>query len=1418
MFAVAAVCGVNLDVKAAYRAVGIDPSDALYHAAVLDAVHVVFLRLSFGGAQSPVIFTRLLDVTLRRFRASMPATRAALYQFVDDSNPTAVAPLTCLLQTEALILAFLSDGWWLASLKTFVYPAAILYATGVSANLPGRTVAVHESKSEKALALLQTLTRPLDSAIAASVPVEPDSTAAPFDLRPWVDQPRLAVVSTPLPVDGPVLTSPHRPITVYLAPLTPPDLAAGFPHLSPTPLDASSPASDLALRTRPTGSPTGQPTIAIVIVCRDEALAQDTVASIDHDTLAGRAVIAIYPAQLSRQPEPDQPFWFDPVDTIPATITLRRRRPLPPACAAHLPVQTGTRLDLNPVEWHALGKVLGYLAYFKATASFIGFWRAALAPLHRTGTWSHDTAAAFDAVHALLHVIHRWEADVDACGPELTIKPDASAAGWGCSTMHPDGTITRRAGVIRATARAASSTGREAHGARDAARSSIAAHRGALGTIRICPDNLPLVSSGTGRCRIVPTVRVLMTFAAYAVQGLPVIWEHESRSHADHAAPDALSVATLPRPWALRTPVLSWLFDTIGGWDTDITGSDGQSTTRAYATITSGRLTGADRLRVMNGIACSTPPSAPDQRITGWQAPLTSFVPAPGEVLFANPLWSELGTIVTEWERMRTPIVVIAPQRANGDWWHGSLARLIAAATRTIALPPRSQQAPSGDPLPRDPRPLAAYVLPGAVPSTAAAPRPNPQAPPWHTGYCKCRGCGDIHTPGAKHRGTPPGWDRECLCECGDVHPHPGPTSAEVKRALAQVARGGGPQSAPAHATAAPAARPPPAPPPQATTAHAPRPSAPSRAAGSSHPPSRQPRSCSGADVRAALAQAHRSDQAPAGRPPRSPAPPPSTASAPTATVPPQGAPASTRPGTPSGTAPAPAAAAPPPAHATMRTWCEDMLRVAAGLNPTTDSSASAGQPDAPKPGDIAPANAGALGVARGVAALKANIGSSKPCSLPEMLRAFAEHRRVLDWPWSPAQAEVFVLDFSQQRLANPPILGWQRVNQASCVEADASRIAAASRRAGYQVPAYCGPKVKAWCRSKGSADKPENSAAFPIRLAEILAAEVPTSHADRDVWESLVMMSFYCLRTGVIPHLYSDMFLPYDGGHILVWQLVQKRTTVDPTSDDACSRAGAIGAARHPIIHNIINQAAGNHRLFPDVTPARMNAFVRRMCPEVGPAFDIRAYGCRTGADRDASTLLLPDDLTRTLFWWKRDKPDMRAYYGAVNVHLLYLFSERRAAIRMVSLVPGLMNARAAHPSHLDWVTPIADPDTLPPAPPMERILATYKATAPSLAVTRRVRAKARAARARGALGLDKAPAATNPVAAVMEGFCCMCFDYIEADEDAAACEACDEIACEDCAEVGHDFHCPAHRPATRRPTASGAGATQAAAKRRRQ
>lgn len=1036
---------------------------------------------------------------------------------------------------------------------------------------------------------------------------------------------------------------------------------------------------------------------------------------------------------------------------------------------------------LTDRECHAISSVVGYLCWFQVVTPFLAPWRLQLALLARTGTWSAAGAVAFDCARELLCSAHEWTRSIDPVGPRLNVIVDASGTGWGAVLVSPDSSSpVYLAGLLPEGADSESSTFREAIGAVSAIWAALGrGHR--FGHVRVATDSKCLEGSAAGRVRSQRVATALRALAAWQAQGLSIEFEWQPRGTASHKLADGLSAAARPRPWPLRPEVRSYLWDQLGGWDVDVATHEEVSSTSAYATPDADDLPPDRRAAIADVIASvvasrsssadpvgTAPVSSPSPSVgsppsSGWIGTTSTAPLQDGSVAFAHSLWSELRPLAARWASPGHPppssLIVVAP-RDSADFWGPHLDAIRAAATMRVDLPPRSTTPPVPG-IPVDPRPLTAYVI---------GPRPP------------------------RSRPRPAWWTAWRLTADGDIEANPGPDPERNREAA--LFR---PRSAASSSAAAPSA--PPSAAPQAR-----RPLAPHCTPATTPPRRSRPPSPPRRDAATAAPPAPPACAAPAGREAAlfatASAPPPVTAPATATALPPATAPCRSPPACRRRLATAvghPASTAPAPATPTVGDWLRAILRVHGGRDP----GAAPAAPDGTASGaGVAAAHLPALATARSDRARRANTGSSAPVSVAIRALRFAEYRGVVDHPWSLAELDAFVLDMAQCRVADRRPLRWSKIGVPQAMD-EASRLAAASRRAGFPAPAYCGPNTLAWCETRGGRSKREHSSAWPLHVSLLLRVE-PADRSSHDwkVWASLVVLSLFCLRSGISQHLHSHMFVPYDDGYILVWRFVQKRSIAadDANDPDAISRVGSVTAARHPVLTRIIGTGAAsgdNTPLFGDVTPAQQTAFVKRLVPGAPAAFDIRVYGTRTAADADATELRLPPAIVDVLFWWKREGASrrMQHYYSGVNIRLMYVFSERRCSIQYHPSFPGRYDAVVASAELRQWDS-VGIGTTLPAPPSWADIGRAMRAKCPSLAVARRVRAECRRVRARRAAGDSSTEDAQSGDASdTLVGVCCKCACELGPGDDGAACVVCPMLACVECHnDLSEDFRCPAH------------------------
>ena len=730
LLSVLALYGVKLDIKAAYRALRLDPDDVPYHGAIIDAVHVCFERLSFGMAQSPVMFTTALAVTIDAYRDSMPATRAALAQFVDDSGIGGTSVGITIDAAERLLIALRRDGWWLAAAKTYLWPTTTLSYTGFLVDFASRSVCIDPAKAAKVVELLREIQRPSDEAldsdtaacaIAAAPPGPASATPphAPCDHATY----RRQLVSNAIRSPGFTTLALGQPIgsdfdhhvrtrivrgPMPLAPVDNVTVVGSHEYTCPSGLHrAVTAACDAAASDQPPSTvfvllpPGRQPD-----VLRTLSDAPPPVPVVAFASDPGRA--------------PGATLWCDPSLRLPPHVGNASRRPLPaPSSLPTPPPQSGTRLDLTGPEFDALRRAQGYMSWFQVALPCIGTWRASVGGLLQTGRWNTERAVAFDALWSVLHVVANFRFSIDPPAQRICVITDASGVGWG-AVVHARGRAIHFAGTLPPEVRVGSSTLREATAAVSAIRCAIELGVSFDGVL-VRTDNAALEAAGNGRVRSETVAKALWPIAAWAIQGLRVDFEWQSREHASHARPDALSAAVGPSPWPLTPQAASRVWDFANGWQVDVMAYGGHESRMApaYATPALSEASASCRRTVLSGFR-------PDSSV-GWQGLSTDLELSPGQTGFAYPLWSHLRDLLQWWRRRPCRLVVVAPKVGHA-WWAPFIGELDAIAARSFDLSPASTTPPEPG-IQVDPRQLTARLLLPPGP-TAVPPRPAP--PPWY--------------------------------------------------------------------------------------------------------------------------------------------------------------------------------------------------------------------------------------------------------------------------------------------------------------------------------------------------------------------------------------------------------------------------------------------------------------------------------------------------------------------------------------------------------------------------------------------------------------------------------------------------------------------------------------------------------------
>lgn len=1354
--------GFKVDLKSAFRSLIITLSHARYYGACVDGVYLQFHRAPFGSAVSPAHFVLHLRDTIVKARGSTPASDEVITAFVDDCGGGAGGPdlptaSTNLLRlADRLISALISDGWWLSVPKTFLWPARILYYTGVLADFERGSLSIEPGKAFGLRQRLSPISIPA-SELFASSPLRSHSGSPPV---PQIRTACHAHSSTPFSIAAlPIVRSewPSDPLTCFVPSDSSPDL---FPDPSIAWSVSVVAPSDLVPATlRALTAPAPHSTSRFVVVVLPSPESADTFISDFPSDLAARdrVAIVVYPRNLEPLGAPIR--WFDPSLALPPRFGCRplpdlaRPPPLPAPDQSDPPpaptIRTHGSLDMSPDEWHALQRVAGLLSWFGVVVPHISAWRPALDAAWRAGTWNRAAADAVCFLWDVAPFLPHWHRNIRSPTTRsvLYVTVDTSRGSWASVLTRPDGAPVYDAGTIPVHACAASTLAREAWGAVGAV--AVAIRRGAtFTTVVITTDNHGLAdSAGTSHVPSHDASAPMRVLAALDWQGVAVQWQWSRRSTSLLPVADALSPAASVRVWPLLPHVASFVWDVTGGWHADGPSAADRSWSNTYFTST---LPDSIRARLFHAAAFQAA-GATD----GWVGDIRSWPDAAaGRTLFVHALWSELPLVADLTRRATSPLIIVAPSEAGAHWWAPALADIASRSTHIIPLPSDALQRPTPPP---------------------GQPTDHPRAPPRRVSAYLV-GLRRIPTDAIDPARRPPWWRPYMLADDGDIHLHPGPFQEEDTSAFA---RSGRPRQRP----------PPPSSPPRRSAPPTPPRARHSRPVPTARQGFQEEDTAGFARATRSVPTAPTTVPAPAGpvstrKRLRSPAPAPAPSQ-----------PASARPAHLAQALVAHQAAAPPaPPPTTVAAWLRALRVFVDGRGP--------GIADPEVPESMRPY----VATARATCRLKAVLGSSRPDKAVRYMTQLAMSLPgTPEAPLSTAVVDALAVTYAVRRLEPDPPFGWKTCKLASTVASDLSSIAEISRKAGHGMHAQCGPTAGSYLAARGSHGKKDHSDAWPIHLAEIIRMQ-PSDRASPAwrTWSGIMILSAFCLRPGVIPHLPHAVFIRWAGGLILVWRWAFKATGVDVMDPELKSPVTRVSAARFPALMTMFDHACtlGPRPWSAHCSSSDMAAFIRERMPSAPASFTLRPYGVRIAADVCAVALDLPEDLTNALFWWRRIVQSFRMYYGALSIMRMYIFSEARTRLRCVHITPGRFDARLTGPMPVFTAKALLKSKApLLPEPEPTVLEAAWAADGTTLA-TQRLASIARESLPSAVWTALPADAPAGDAASDsdndMSADCDECGVHVSRHRRATLCshEGCPLARCTRCHTYNTDWHCKGHQP----------------------
>lgn len=1400
-----ATMGFKIDLKAAFRSLRIAAFHSRYYGAVLDDVFLQFTRAPFGSTCSPAHFTLLLRQTIMRVRGEAPAFDRALAAFVDDLAGAAgdgfqqrlpESSRNLMDLADRLVAALISDGWWISIPKTFLHPAFRLYYTGLIAHIVDGEIGVAPEKAAKLRMLISLLTPPTPGAFARTTQQHRNSASLPQTV---VTQLRSACAA-----------EPDIPIAVAALPLTSSEWPSAPLHSFHLHTDASlpgktdstqlgdAPPSTIALhinelqthlRSLPPIAkqpPTSTPPFILVSVSSyalAETIATETPPSVARTI--GVPIVIAYPR--SHEPNDSTAPWFSPTMRLPwpTPRPLPAHDSLPPALPPTDPptptsitYRTDLNTDLLPHEFAALQTILGYTAWIAGSVvPSISAWLHALYHTRQHAHWTPTACTAIQFLWDIAPYLPGWRKQHRHVPTRtLHIAVDTARGSW-AAALPP----TRMAvGTIPFHARAASTLAREAWGAVSAIQSHIRRHHTTLpfDAVAIEVDNQGLAeSAGTASIPTPDAAPPMRMLAALDYQGVPTTLRWRSRDTPIMKVVDSATTAAILRVSPLRRHIATYIYASLpNGWQVDAPSDDHRSWSDTY--LTAGEPERQRATLFAAAAACAA------RETTGWIGDLPAWrTTHAGRTLFAHGLRSHLHAIA-HLASIGTPMVVVAPLEGEGQWWSPALEYIRHHASTVRALPRASTDHPNA-PSPRDPeaahyanppppvadvRRLAAYYI--NVPCTPVpyiADRPG--RPLWWTPY-RLTADGDVE----EHPGM---WRHTSIAHDDITAFARQPTTAHRARRSDATPGIPHPQRANTHT---------------ASETHAP----PAQGPSSAQAPHSTSRTTHRPDQLAGFARPTQptiGDQTSTIQPtsPPAAAPPPRKRS--------RGEP-ETRPDAAPTAVPrrivAHQAATPliplTTATTTVGAWLSTLRNFLKGTSAGTIE-------------DTVPlALRGFIATARSTTRLKTVLGSSRADKAIRYLTHLASALPdVANAPFNTPTLDALACAYAIRRLDPHPPFGWKRCTTADTPASDLSSIAELSRKAGIRVEPHLGSLASSYLASRGAGTTADHSDAWPIHLTDLATCEPkPRSKSNHKwlVWAACLVCSALCLRPGVLPHLTIRMFIQWDRGYILVWRWQFKAASGDVLDPEMKSPTIRIAAARFPLLTSTFTELTPTDTATPLFTQAAvrdMSSFIQNTFPSAPKGFSFRVYGLRIAADVAACALDIPDDITNAMFWWRTVLKSMRAYYGALMIRRMYLFSEARLRLKCIHITPGRFDARLTSGRVPDLSANAMLRVTGPPMPTPDpaQLDAAWGAEA-GVAAKRQLQIQriALGDAAWGPLPVAAPPSSDDDDAQSLD--CQACTTHLDRRTRGTLCEedGCNSVRCTNCHTFKRTWYCPAHAP----------------------
>jgi hypothetical protein len=269
-------------------------------------------------------------------------------------------------------------------------------------------------------------------------------------------------------------------------------------------------------------------------------------------------------------------------------------------------------------------------------------------------------------------------------------------------------------------------------------------------------------------------------------------------------------------------------------------------------------------------------------------------------------------------------------------------------------------------------------------------------------------------------------------------------------------------------------------------------------------------------------------------------------------------------------------------------------------------------------------------------------------------------------------------------RRLDAPMSGWQPCNAAT-VASDLSRVAAALRDDGHEVPPYGAPVARALLAVRGAFEKRAHSLKCPVTARMLLKVRPGAASRWWPAWCRATWSALWGSRGGFASGVRRSDYRQFAGGFIMAWAARTKVVRGDRTlGAEARVEAWYVGA-RAQVLTELWAAAPNVGKMFT-ATGADVADMMRALLPPPPDGYPPYTAHCtRVGMDTVLMARGAPVDLIESILGWARMRRSS-GYYAAVSLAAMFKATEVAVTTDVRPVAPGLFAPPAHGYEPVDW------------------------------------------------------------------------------------------------------------------------------------